>query len=137
MIITMLLTMFFINPVLAVFAIILIPIFMFINITIMKKVKPYFRKQQNSLGNLNGFIEENVSGLKILSLFKMKEKSLAEFDKLNHDLTTNSVVAQATTNGLMPINIFMNNMSFVVLAAVGIVGMYVGGKNGHGWINPN
>jgi ATP-binding cassette subfamily B protein len=133
----MLITMLLINPVLGIFAIILIPIFLVINITIMKKVKPYFRKQQNSLGDINGFIEENVSGLKILSLFKMKDKSLADFDKLNRTLTKNSIVAQATTNGLMPINIFMNNMSFVVLAAIGIVGMYVGGKHGGGWINPN
>jgi ATP-binding cassette subfamily B protein len=132
MVIAMLATMFFINPVLAIFAIVLIPVFMTINITIMKKVRPFFGKQQNSLGVINGFIEENVSGLKIISLFKMKDKSSEEFKKLNKELTRNSIVAQATTNMLMPINIFMNNMSFVVLAAIGVFGMFKGGSDGQG-----
>jgi ATP-binding cassette subfamily B protein len=132
MIVAMLVTMFFINPVLAIFAIVLIPIFMAINITIMKKVKPFFGKQQKSLGVINGFIEEHISGLKIISLFKMKDTSSEEFKKLNQELTRNSIVAQATTNMLMPINIFMNNMSFVVLAAIGAYGMFKGGSDGNG-----
>ncbi|OAV63207.1 hypothetical protein Barb4_05518 [Bacteroidales bacterium Barb4] len=131
MILAMMITMLLINPILALIAIILIPIFMFININIMKKVKPFFGKQQKSLGDVNGFIEENVSGLKIISLFKMKEKSLAEFNKLNSELTRNSIVAQSTTNILMPINIFMNNMSFVILAALGIYGLF------QGWFSVN
>jgi ATP-binding cassette subfamily B protein len=132
MVVTMLVLMFFINPVLALFAIVLIPIFLFINIMIMKKVKPFFGKQQKSLGVLNGFIEENISGLKIISLFKMKEETEVNFAKLNKDLTRNSVVAQATTNMLMPLNIFMNNMSFVILAAIGAFGMFKGGHDGNG-----
>jgi ATP-binding cassette subfamily B protein len=98
----------------------------------MKKVKPFFGKQQTSLGILNGFIEENISGLKIISLFQMKDKTEIDFAKLNKDLTKNSVVAQATTNMLMPINIFMNNMSFVILAAIGAFGMFKGGANDSG-----
>ncbi|MDR1234950.1 MAG: ABC transporter ATP-binding protein/permease [Mycoplasmataceae bacterium] len=137
MIITMLVLMFFINPVLSLFAIVLIPIFLVINILIMKKVKPFFGKQQKSLGVLNGFIEENISGLKIISLFKMKDETEAVFAKLNKDLTKNSIVAQATTNMLMPINIFMNNMSFVILAAIGAFGMFKGGAHNDGWISVN
>jgi ATP-binding cassette subfamily B protein len=129
--------MFFINPVLSLFAIVLIPLFLVLNILIMKKVQPFFGKQQNSLGVLNGFIEENISGLKIISLFQMKEKTEIDFAKLNKDLTKNSVVAQATTNMLMPINIFMNNMSFVILAAIGAFGMFKGGAQNSGWINVN
>jgi ATP-binding cassette subfamily B protein len=128
----MLVLMFFINPVLSLFAIVLIPIFLVINILIMKKVKPFFGKQQKSLGVLNGFIEENISGLKIISLFKMKDETEAVFAKLNKDLTKNSIVAQATTNMLMPINIFMNNMSFVILAAIGAFGMFKGGAHNDG-----
>jgi ABC-type multidrug transport system fused ATPase/permease subunit len=132
MISTMLILMLFINPVLSIFAIILIPIFLFLNINIMKKVRPFFSKQQNSLGVLNGFIEEHVSGLKIISLFKMKNETEANFAKLNKDLTNNSIVAQATTNMLMPIFIFMNNMSFVTLAAIGAFGLFKGGAHDEG-----
>jgi ATP-binding cassette subfamily B protein len=103
----------------------------------MRKVRPFFGKQQKSLGVLNGFIEENVSGLKIISLFKMKQKSQGQFDALNKDLTRNSIIAQSSTNMLMPINIFMNNISFVVIASVGIFGMFSGGAHNHGWIDPS
>jgi ATP-binding cassette subfamily B protein len=132
MVVTMLILMFLINPILAIFAIVLIPIFLFINIMIMKKVRPFFGKQQKSLGILNGFIEENISGLKIISLFRMKKDTEINFAELNKDLTRNSIVAQATTNMLMPLNIFMNNMSFVVLAAIGAFGMFKGGHNNQG-----
>jgi ATP-binding cassette subfamily B protein len=132
MVVAMLIMMFLVNPVLACFAIAIIPIFMAINIFIMKTVRPFFGKQQKSIGSINGFIEERVSGLKIISLFKMKDKSLAEFDELNKTLTKNSIVAQASTNMLMPINIFMNNISFVLIATIGIVGMFKGGHGDQG-----
>jgi ATP-binding cassette subfamily B protein len=126
MIVAMLLLMFFINPILALLAIVMIPLALFVSLLIMKKVRPFFGKQQKSLGVLNGFIEENISGLKIISLFKMKEKSKADFEKINMELTHNSVVAQASTNMLMPINIFTNNISFVILASIGAFGMFQG-----------
>jgi ATP-binding cassette subfamily B protein len=132
MIIAMLVMMFLVNPVLACFAIVIIPLFLVINIFIMKTVRPFFGKQQKSVGSLNGFIEERVSGLKIISLFKMKEKSQAEFDAINKELTKNSIVAQASTNMLMPVNIFMNNISFVLIASIGIYGMFSGGHGGNG-----
>jgi ATP-binding cassette subfamily B protein len=132
MIISMLIMMFLVNPVLACFAIAVIPIFMAVSIFIMKSVKPFFGKQQKSVGSVNGFIEERISGLKIISLFKMKEKSQQEFDKINKELTKNSIVAQASTNMLMPVNIFMNNISFVMIAAIGIFGMFQGGASGNG-----
>jgi ATP-binding cassette subfamily B protein len=132
MIVTMLIIMFFVNPVLSIIALFLIPVFTTLNIFIMKKVRPYFGKQQKSLGVLNGFIEENISGLKIISLFKMKQEMQNNFNKLNKDLTRSSIVAQATTNMLMPINIFMNNISFVLIAAVGIYGMFKGGAHNTG-----
>jgi ATP-binding cassette subfamily B protein len=126
MIIAMMLLMFFINPVLALLAIVMIPIALLLSLTIMKKARPFFGKQQKSLGVLNGFIEENISGLKIISLFKMKEKSAQDFEKMNKELTHNSIIAQAATNMLMPINIFTNNMSFVILATIGAFGMFQG-----------
>jgi ATP-binding cassette subfamily B protein len=118
-------------------AVFLIPVFLALNIFIMKKIRPFFGKQQKSLGAVNGFIEENVSGLKIISLFKMKEKSLKEFEEFNKQLTNNSIVAQSTSNILMPINIFMNNISFVLIAAIGVTLMYFNMKHGYGGINPD
>jgi ATP-binding cassette subfamily B protein len=128
----MLIVMLLISPILTIFAIVLIPIFLALNIFIMKKVKPYFGKQQKSLGDANGFIEEHISGLKIISLFKMKDRSSKEFEIINNQLTKNSIIAQSTTNMLMPINIFVNNMSFVILSVIGVFGMFQGGVDGHG-----
>lgn len=124
MIFSMLIVIFLINPVLACFSIILIPLFMSINLLIMSKVRPHFARQQKSLGDLNGFVEERVSGLKIVSLFKLKDKSEDSFKLINRQLTRNSVIAQAVTGIMMPMNIFMQNMSFVILVAIASVGLF-------------
>jgi ATP-binding cassette subfamily B protein len=123
----MLIVMFLVNPVFALISIALIPVAMGINILLISKLRPYFMKQQKSLGELNGFIEENISATKIISLFKMKDKTAADFAKINSDLTRNSIIGQSTSNILMPINIFTNNMSFVLIASVGVVGLFNGG----------
>jgi ATP-binding cassette subfamily B protein len=127
MIVSMLIVMFLVNPIFALISIALIPVSMGINILLISKLRPYFMKQQKSLGELNGFIEENISATKIISLFKMKNKTAADFAKINADLTRNSIIGQSTSNILMPINIFTNNMSFVLIASVGVVGLFNGG----------
>jgi hypothetical protein len=57
----------------------------------------------------------------------MKDKTAVDFAKINADLTRNSIIGQSTSNILMPINIFTNNMSFVLIASVGVVGLFSGG----------
>lgn len=112
--------MFLINYILAFITLIVIPIMVLINYLIVKKIQPYFNLQQNKIGKLNGFTEEMVSGTKIISLFEMQGPTQKAFDKINDELTKDSIIAQASSNLMMPINTFINNIAFIILAALGI-----------------
>lgn len=130
-IISVLLLMFLTNWALSLIILCVYPLVGLVNMFILKKLKPYFVKQQKSLGNLNGFAEEYISGIKIISLFQMEEKTKNNFDRLNKKFTENSLVANSIANIMMPLNMFFNNLSFVILAAWGITFIL------EGWIDPH
>lgn len=123
------LLMFLTNWALSLIILCIYPLVALINTFIIKKLKPYFVKQQKSLGDLNGFAEEYISGTRIISLFQMEEKTKINFDKLNEKLTKNSIVANGIANVMMPLNMFFNNLSFVLLSAWGMTFIL------NGWID--
>lgn len=123
------LLMFLTNWALSLIILCIYPVVGLANAFIIKKIKPYFAKQQKSLGDLNGFAEEYISGTKIISLFQMEDKVKANFDTINEQLTKNSTVANGVANVMMPLNMFFNNLSFVLLSAWGMSFILFG------WIN--
>ena len=114
------LVMFFINWYLAIVTYLAVPIIIIVNFIIIKHVKPSFLKQQNAISNLNGYAEEKISGTKIISLFKMQDKCLAEFDEVNKAVTKNSLFAQAISNVLHSIVHFLTRFSIFIICTVGI-----------------
>lgn len=135
--VSIIIVMFFINPVLSCIALITIPLAMVITVLVMRTIRPYFAKQQKAIGDLNGISEEKISGLKIISLFQMKNTTQEEFKKANEILTKNSIIAQASSSMMMPVNIFANNIGFVIFASVGAYGMFKGGHGNNGFISPD
>lgn len=113
------LTMFLINWYLACITMIAVPIMVVTNVIIVKKVQPSFIKQQNSISKLNGFAEEKISGTKIISLFRMQDKCVQEFDVVNRELTKNSLFAQTASNMMMPINHFLTRIAIFIICALG------------------
>jgi len=79
----------------------------------------YFVKQQESLGNLNGYIEEMMEGQKVIKVFTHEETIKKEFDKLNEELCTNSTKANMYANTLMPILANLGNVTYVTVAILG------------------
>lgn len=79
----------------------------------------YFMEQQNSLGKVNGYIEEMMNGQKVVKVFCHEKKSIDEFDKLNEELFAASDRANRFANILMPINAQIGNISYVLCAIVG------------------
>lgn len=112
--------MFLINWYLALVTSIAIPIMIFTNMIIVKKVQPSFIKQQNSISKMNGYVEEKVSGTKIISLFRMQEDCLKEFNLVNDQLTKDSIFAQTASNMMMPINHFLTRVAIFIICALGI-----------------
>ena len=92
---------------------------MFITMTLAGKAGKFFMGQQQSLGAVNGYIEEMITGQKVVKVFNHEEICKDEFDKLNERLFTNAYSAGKLTNMMGPIN---NNLGYVQYAMLAIVG---------------
>ena len=83
------------------------------------KAGKYFFGQQKSLGAVNGYIEEMITGQKVVKVFNHEEVCMQEFDKLNEELRQNAYSAGKFSNMMGPIN---NNLGYVQYAILAIVG---------------
>lgn len=79
----------------------------------------YFMKQQKDLGAVNGYIEEMMSGQKVVKVFCHEEKNMEEFNKLNDQLCDSADKANTFANILMPVNGNLGNISFVLCIMAG------------------
>ena len=87
--------------------------------TIASKSSKYFVKQQADLGKINGYIEEMVSGQKVVKIFNYEEKSKAEFDTLNESLCDSGYKANRLINIMGPFNGQIGNLTYVLCAIIG------------------
>ena len=88
---------------------------------IMMKSQKYFKAQQDSLGDLNGQVEENYTGHNIVKAFNGEKQEEQAFSKLNKKLYTNSWKSQFFSGIMQPLMSFVGNLSFVVVCVVGAV----------------
>ena len=86
-----------------------------------KLSKKYFVERQQNLGKVNGFIEEMVSGQKVVKVYCHEEVAVKEFEKLNEQLRSSVYNANKIGNIIMPINSNIGNFAYVLLALVGAV----------------
>lgn len=89
----------------------------------------YFGKQQKSVAEEEGFVQEMMNGQKVVKVFNHEESSIEEFNRLNEELFVNSSRANAYANILGPIINNVGNLIYVTLAVVGGIFMAVGVKN--------
>ena len=79
----------------------------------------YFMKQQQDLGKVNGYIEEMMSGQKVVKVFCHEEKAYDDFCKLNRSLQYSAYKANMIANITMPVNANLGNISYVLCAVLG------------------
>ena len=79
----------------------------------------YFVKQQQSLADVNGYIEEMINGQKVVKVFCHEEKAVEEFDRRNDELCRNATAANKFANILGPVNNNLGHLLYVLLAVVG------------------
>ena len=84
-----------------------------------KLSKKYFVERQQNLGKVNGFIEEMVSGQKVVKVYCHEEKAMEQFTVLNEQLRASVYNANKIGNIIMPINSNIGNFMYVLLAIVG------------------
>lgn len=94
----------------------------------------FFLAQQKALGQLNGCIEETMTGQKVVKVFCHEEESIAEFNQLNDQLCDSACQANMFANIMGPVNAQLGNLSYVICAAAGgmlaltgISGLTIGG----------
>ena len=86
-----------------------------------KLSKKYFVERQQNLGKVNGFIEEMVSGQKVIKVYCHEEEAVREFEQLNEKLRSSVFNANKIGNIIMPVNSNIGNFAYVLLAIVGSV----------------
>ena len=91
----------------------------FVTMKIAGASAKYFIGQQQSLGALNGFVEEMINGQKVVKVFTHENECKEQFDKLNEQLCANAYTAGRLSNMMGPIN---NNLGYVQYAVLAIVG---------------
>ena len=79
----------------------------------------YFIRQQTSLGKTNGFIEEMISGQKVVKVFNHEEEAKKQFDRLNEELFENATEAHRFANILMPVMGNIGNIQYVIISIFG------------------
>ena len=118
-IVTIFFTMLIKSPLLTAFVILTIFAMMQATKKIGGNSAKFFTAQQKSLGSLNGYIEEMISGQKVVKVFCHEEKIKEEFDRRNRDLQENSTKANIFANILMPIMMNLGNLQYVLVAILG------------------
>lgn len=84
-----------------------------------KRSASYFSAQQKSLGAMNGFIEEMMTGQKVVKVFCHEDESIADFEKLNDSLRENAYNANRVANIVMPVNGNLSNFGYVLITVLG------------------
>jgi ABC-type multidrug transport system, ATPase and permease components len=114
-----LILMIYISPLLTLVALLVIPLAGIAATKIVKRSRRYFKEQQETLGAANGFIEEMITGQKVVRVFAHEPIAEKEFDSLNENLKYKSQKAQLYSGMMMPVMQSMNTLSFVFITVAG------------------
>ena len=100
---------------------VIVGIFVMFNLAkkIAEKSGSYFAKHQAALGNLDGYIEEMIDGVKVIKVFNHEEASKEEFIKLNNELFNNASKANGYGSMIGPVTNNVGHILYVIIALVG------------------
>lgn len=128
-IVTTLVSMIVLDIPLTIVTLIMVGIMLLATSKLSKRSGAYFDKQQKDLGRVNGYIEEMMEGQKVVKVFCHEEKALEQFRKINRELRDSANNANKFSNVMMPVNVNLGNISYVLCAAGGAL-LALGGYSG-------
>lgn len=117
--IAVVISMFALSWQLTIFVLLFVLIMLKATKSITKRSGTYFIGQQQTLGKVNGYIEEMINGQKVVQVFNYEERAEKGFDKLNENLYSNMVSANKFANILMPVLNNLGNLEYVLVAILG------------------
>ena len=132
-VVSVLTSMIILSVPLMLITLVMVALMLFISMNRMKNSGKFFVRQQQDLGRVNGYIEEMMDGQKVVKVFCHEDEALAGFRALNESLRDSAYNAHSISNTIMPVNIALGNISYVVcaiaggaLAAGGYLGLTIG-----------
>lgn len=119
MVIGILVMMFSISWLLTLVSIVLLPVSISLISLIVKKSQHFFKEQQNSLGRINGHVEEMYAGHNVMRVFNGEKRSVAKFQKINNEMYDSAWKSQFLSGLMMPIMVFIGNLGYVGVSIIG------------------
>ncbi|WP_400245446.1 ABC transporter ATP-binding protein [Niallia sp. JL1B1071] len=111
--------MFILSPLLTVLTLIIVPVMFFGMKWITSRTGVLFKEQQKNLGDLNGFIEESISGQKIVKTFSLEEKMIDDMKEKSDKLKNSAYWAQVYSGFIPKLMNMLNNASYAIIVGVG------------------
>ena len=111
--------MIYTNIYLTIVTIIMVPVMMKAGGAVAKRSQKYFSAQQKSLGAVNGYVEETITGQKVVKVFCHEDMAQEEFDLLNEDLRDNQIRAQFFGGIMGPVMGNLSQVNYSLTACIG------------------
>ena len=118
-IVSVMTSMIILNVPLTLLTLMMVVLMLFVSMTRVRKSGGFFVKQQRDLGAVNGYIEEMMDGQKVVKVFCHEEEAISEFNALNGRLRESANSANRIANTIMPVNMALGNVSYVLCAVTG------------------
>ncbi len=118
-IIGVLVMMLSINPLMTLITVLILPVSVVLILVVVKRSQKYFVAQQNTLGEINGLVEETFSGHAIVKAFNREQGALESFNKTNGRLYASAWKSQFISGLMQPIMNFVGNLGYVAVAVAG------------------
>ena len=112
-------SMIVLSPPLTALSVVMVAITLFIAAKLASRSGSYFAEQQTNLGDTNGYIEEMVSGQKVVKVFTHEQKAIEGFNEKNETLRVSANNANKIANIIMPINGNLGHITYVLIAILG------------------
>ncbi|PBC64236.1 multidrug ABC transporter ATP-binding protein [Streptomyces sp. Tue6028] len=111
--------MFWISPLLALVALVTVPLSFYVATRVGKRSQPHFVQQWRTTGKLNAHIEEMYTGHTLVKVFGRQDESAAQFAEQNEQLYEAGFKAQFNSGVMQPLMMFVSNLNYVLVAVVG------------------
>lgn len=114
-----LVVMLYLSPLLTLITLIIVPVMVAGMKWITKRTGPLFKAQQQNLGSVNSYVQETMSGQRIIKSFSQEDRVMREFDTKNSSLRLAGFWAQTISGFIPKLMNMLNNVSFAIIAGVG------------------
>lgn len=111
--------MMILSPLLTIVTMIIIPMMFLATKWITRRTGPLFKKQQATLGALNGMVEETISGQYVVKAYSQEERMIRQFEENGQRLRRTGYWANVYSGGIPKVMNFLNNVSFAIVAGFG------------------